>query len=213
MTHCDISKVKRAIRYITHCQEYKERDVFKLHFQYPCQVNIEGGAGMRGDAQGWSREISYTGLIRKEVCSDCIKSTSPNITQTLSTPAKLFQSGLSCLKLSVTSSVKVGLAIFRRVCDSVEGKGGRKKKSCPLSFTGWVFSHYSKKHQFVPPTSHSTEMASWSSSQSTKSTKCQGKSSKVCWRAAGADKNTDECRRTVYLTWVAMQEKMTSPVY
>lgn len=141
MTHCDISKVKRAIRYITHCQEYKERDVFKLHFQYPCQVNIEGGAGMRGDAQGWSREISYTGLIRKEVCSDCIKSTSPNITQTLSTPAKLFQSGLSCLKLSVTSSVKVGLAIFRRVCDSVEGKGGRKKKkSCPLSFTGSEYS-------------------------------------------------------------------------
>lgn len=168
---------------------------------------------MRGDAQGWSGEINYTQLIRKEVCSDCIKSSPPNITQTLSTSAKLFQSGLSCLKLSVTSSVEVGLAIFLRVCDSVEGKGGKKKVLSPRFHRLWVFSHYSKKHQFVPPTSHSTEMASWSPSQSTKSTKCQGKSSKVCWRAGGADKNTDECGRTVYLTWVAMQEKMTSSVY
>lgn len=169
---------------------------------------------MRSDAQGWSREINCTRLIRKEVWSDCIKSSSPNITQTLSTSAKLFQSGLSCLKLSVTSSVEVGLAIFLRVCDGVEGKGEKKKKVLSPRFQWlWVFSHYSKKHQFVPPTSHSTEMASWSPSQSTKSTKCQGKSSKVCWRAAGADKNTDECRHTVYLTWVAMQEKMTSLVY
>lgn len=40
--------------------------------------------------------------------------------------------------------------------------------------------------------------------------KCQGKSSKVCRRAGGEDKNADECKRTIYLTWVAMQEKMTS---
>lgn len=170
---------------------------------------------MRGDTEGWSTGINYTMLIRKEVCSDCIKSTSPNITQTLSTLAKLFQSGLSCLKLSVTSFVEVGLAIFLRVCDGVEGKGGKKKKKVLSPHFHWlrVFSHYSKKHQFEPPTSHSTYMASWSPSQSTKSTKCQGKSSKVCWRAAAADKNTDECRHTIYLTWVAMHEKMTSPVY
>lgn len=112
---------------------------------------------MRGDAWGWSGEINYTRLIRKEVCSDCIKSPSPNITQTLSTPAKLFQSGLSCLKLSVTSSVEVGLAIFQRACDGVEGKGGIKVPS-PHFRRLWVFCHYSKKHQFVPPTSHSTEM-------------------------------------------------------
>lgn len=95
---------------------------------------------MRSDAQGWSREINCTRLIRKEVWSDCIKSSSPNITQTLSTSAKLFQSGLSCLKLSVTSSVEVGLAIFLRVCDGVEGKGEKKKKSCPLAFSGSEYS-------------------------------------------------------------------------
>lgn len=95
---------------------------------------------MRGDTEGWSREINYTRLIRKEVCFDC-KSTSPNITQTLSTPAKLFQSGLSCLKLSVTSFVGSGVSHFP---ESLWRRGRqerkKKKESCPLTFTGSEYS-------------------------------------------------------------------------
>lgn len=147
---------------------------------------MEGGAGMRGDTQGWSREINYIRLIRKEVCSDCIKSASPNTTQTLSTPAKLLQSGLSSLKLSVTSSMELGLAIFSeslwRCVEGVCGGG-------PLAFTGPEYSAITVKstnlcHPLPTPQRWQAE----AHLKAQKSTKYQGKSSKVCWRAAGADK-------------------------
>lgn len=112
MTRCVIPKVKRATRYILHTVKSRKKEMFFTALPISKPRKYVGRCTMRGDAEGWSREINYTRLIRKEGCSDCIKSTSPNITQTLSTPAKLLQSGSSCLKLSVTSSMEVGLAFF-----------------------------------------------------------------------------------------------------
>ena len=154
-------------------------------------ISMPSKYGGRCRYERWRREINYTRLIRREVCSDCIKSASANITQTPSTLAKLFQSGLSCLKLSVTSSVEEGLAIFLR--DSVwKVRGGGK--SCPLAFAGSEYSAITVKstnlcHPLPTPQRWQAE----AHLEAQKSTKCQGKSSKVCWRAAGADKNTDEC--------------------
>lgn len=88
----------------------------------------------------------------------------------------------------------------------------KKKKSCPLTYTGSEYSAITvKSTNLCHPLPTPQRWQAGAHLQAQKSTKCQGKSSKVCWRAAGADKNTDECGRTVYLTWVAMQGKMTSP--
>lgn len=165
---------------------------------------------MRGDVQGWSWEINYTWL-RKEACSDCINWCLPNITQT---PINTGQTFPECLKLSVKSSVEVGV-FSDSLWWCVEGKVGCWGGAVASPRFHWlrVFSHYSKKLNLCHPLPTPQRWQAEAHLKAQKSTKCQGKSSKVRWRATGGDKNADECKRTIYLTWVAMQEKMTSPVY
>lgn len=88
----------------------------------------------------WHGEIDDTGLIRKEVCFDC-RSTSPNITQTLSTPAKL-SSRVVCHAWNRLSPLPLEVEVSR-FSESLWrcGRQRRKKKSpVPFTFTGSEYS-------------------------------------------------------------------------
>lgn len=120
--------------------------------------------------------------------------TAPNTTQSSLTTVRLFQSGLSSLKLSPC------LWQLGRLCFSAfkkEKKNPKHTYSCFLSVS--LAPEYLtitvKKQQFVPPALHFTQMASRSYSLSTKCTQCQEKSSKVCRRAAGADEKNRRVQR------------------
>lgn len=84
-----------------------------------------------GKWTGWGRKINVTRLIRKEVCSGCIKS----IRQTLHRPYQ-HQPNFSQSALSE----EVGLAGVA----PVKGKK-KKKKPCLLTYTGSVYSAITAK--------------------------------------------------------------------
>lgn len=165
--------------------EYKQS--FSLLFQYLGQVNTEGKWTLQRDQ----------GLLKKRL------SGSPNTPRSLSTLDKLFD--LSRL------SPRWGWPLFQRVCDRVESNGGIKVLPPYFYHQRWVFKplQKKKKHQFVPPTFHiDGELKPiW---KREKSPNAKGKSSKVCWKAKKKKKHKTSA---AYLTWVAMHEKMTSPVY
>lgn len=142
-----------------------------------------------------------TGFMRKRAGKERFA----NTTQTSVNTGQTFP---ACLKLSVNPSLQVGVAVFFCplryvvaetvccVCVCVCVGGGN-----PLPFT-YTASEYStirvKSTNLCHPLSHFTQMASRGPSQRVcvgrrggggrKSAKCQGESSKVCWRAGGEDK-------------------------
>lgn len=152
-----------------------------------------------------------------------------HIANTTETSVNTGQTFPVSLKLSVNPTLQVGAAVFFYVLWYVESRAAQSVcrvcvrmcaclcvggDSLPFTYAVYEYSTIEvKSTNLCHPLCHFIQKAEAHLNMlgGRKSAKCQKESSKVCWRAGGEDKkNADECKRTIYLTWVAMQEKMTS---